>query len=117
MASTKFPLFETLLNESSTVTQLTKEQMKQFFENMKALDTEGLEISFALLRYYSVVIEGESTANTPFKSKIYRNVYKIDMDLIPQKLQIMLAIFARKHIQKIRDEQERLALVESIAIT
>ena len=114
-SSTTFPLFDILYSESKDTDHLSKDESKELCEYIKKMDREGMELALAIIRYYSVVIENEKINEHPFQSKVNKNIYKFDMDIIPERLKMMLMIFVKRHIQKLLEEQERMTALDMIS--
>ena len=87
----------------------TKNQ-RTLIANIKKLDTEGLNIVFVIIRMFCVKNKNSKMFEMPYKAKILKEhttgCYDIEFDLkeLPERLQLMLHLFCKRHLDNIEEE-------------
>jgi hypothetical protein len=102
-----FPLYDNLYRES-TSTELTKQERDEFIKIVKKIDTYGSELIYAVAKCYQLNhVSSTDILNLPYKSKLVKGAIRFELEEMPPKLQRMLYIFLKKHMQKMQEEFER----------
>ena len=112
----KFPLYDRI-SKDITDTDLSKSQKELFIKRINRMDTEGHELTYALIRMYQVENNEENTSFTLPYSGIYSgNDVVFDIDKLPNKLTQILFKFLYIHIKKMNEETklEKLTDVQRI---
>lgn len=104
--SATFPLYDNLLRESSE-TDLLKKEKDDFVKLAKKIDVEGSELFYAVVRCHQLQTESDELFTSPYNSKMIKGSLKFELDNFPPVLKRMLYNFLKKHVQKMKEEEER----------
>ncbi|NDE17423.1 hypothetical protein EBZ80_21075 [bacterium] len=102
MSTCVFPLYDmvcTRLGETP-IAPLNDEEQASLVANVKALDSMGQELVFALIRYHQLRVSGESMMEAPFGMRKMKNgEHRVDVRNLPPSLQHVLTHFVKIHQQ------------------
>ena len=104
MSQSSFPLYSSLKQKSETdnLTLSYEDQMNICNSINKDLDAEGVEVLYALIKYYSILEDKLPHDAIPYKPKINKGGVKFDISAMPHKLACMIKYFMDLHTQKIQ---------------
>lgn len=105
--SSSFPLFEIMLSEIDSDQIIQDSEKTELCEKIKKMDNEGYELIYALMKSYAIRFD-QNFESPPFHPKKIQKGYKFDIDLLPNKLILILSHFVKKHNQKLMEETIRL---------
>jgi hypothetical protein len=106
----KFPLYDSLLKDISTI-DLNVTQKRAFVKRIQKIDTDGHQLVYALIRMYQVENNEENTSFTlPYNGMYVENDICFDLDKLPNMLKQILFKFTGVHLDTMKD----VKVVESI---
>lgn len=108
--SQHFYLYYNLEEQASKSSLDPTKNQRTLIANIKKLDTEGLNIVFVIIRMFCVKNKNSKMFEMPYKAKILKEhttgCYDIEFDLkeLPERLQLMLHLFCKRHLDNIEEE-------------
>lgn len=99
-----FPLYDILMSNLPNK-DLTVIQKRDFVEKISELDTDGIELIFALIKYYSVD-KDIGKGKIPFNGTIDKNQVEFDLLEFPTQLRQLLYKFVLMHLKKIQEDRD-----------
>ena len=104
MAQSSFPLFSTLEQkieeEHVDFTVPLSDIQKQFIcDQLKGMDDISVELVYAVIRFYYLQYDSGNIMELPYQMKKQKtgNIYKIDLNDMPLKLQHLILTFIAMH--------------------
>ena len=96
--SSSFPLYDNLINDIDTSTDLKTKEKDEFMSLIKDIDENTSELIYALIRVYQLENESNiSTFTLPYDGKFIDNEMKFDLNELPNKLKHILLKFLKLH--------------------
>lgn len=96
-----FPLYEILNREYDTLSrkpELTNSEKEELISMIKQCSEREHELIFVLIRYFQK--DSEKHLNpVPYNAKMLKKGIKFDLNEFPQKLQLLIHLFLKKHFQ------------------
>lgn len=92
----------------------TAKTQKQLLENIRKLDTEGLNIIFVIMRMFSVKNNESKMFDLPYRAKILKEhttgCYDLEFDLkdVPPRLQLIMHFFCLRHLETMEETRIRM---------
>jgi len=100
-----FPLYSSLCNELPNK-DLTSVQKADFVKKVDAMDQDGHELIYALIKTFYIDKENNSPFILPYGGKVVKNEMSYDMDNIPVELRQLLYKFAKIHTKKMKEDSK-----------
>jgi hypothetical protein len=106
-----FPLYENLIQELPTK-DLTQKQKDEFVKNILKIDTNGMELIYALIHFYFISHENDNITEVPYngtKTELENHNYDVSWEItqFPIKLRQLLYKFVSMHIKNVTENPNR----------
>lgn len=107
MTSVSFPLYDTIVSgiDFESIKEEPTDQTK-LVKNIHALDQDGKNKVYALIRYYDNQHREEPAYALPFNGQFTDNELIFDLDFFPNPLQHILMEFTRIHLKHMKYAQK-----------
>jgi hypothetical protein len=99
-----FPLY-TSISTGIPSKDLTVTQKKDFVKKVDAMQVDGHELIYALIKTYYIDSEQDSPFTIPYGGKFVRNDMTFNLDDVPIKLRQILYKFAKIHSKKMKEDK------------
>lgn len=109
MTSVSFPLYDTVLSGFDDFESIKNEPVdrSKLVKNIHALDQDGKNKVYALIRYYdNQKQEEEPSYGLPFNGQFIENELIFDLEHFPNPLQHILMEFTRIHLKHMKYAQK-----------
>lgn len=114
MTTVTFPLFQSLINETSESHNDSFPQEYQDFilQHITDLDENGREIFYAIIRQDQLKRYPDVSEPLPTCCKQMKSGIRVDFDKIPNSVKHMLHSFIKKYLKKVHEDATFFANVQ-----
>jgi len=97
--TTSFPLYNSL-SANLTHKDLTTLEKREFIQKINEIDEEGIELVYALIRFYQMENCEDTNLSLPFEGFVENNDIVFNLENFPKKLKKILFRFVSMHTNK-----------------
>ena len=104
-----FPLYNTfknntdITNEELTLNQ--KEELITMIDSFSKNEHKSHELIYALIRSHQLEDDSITYTSLPYECKEQKSGIKFNISKLPPKLQQILYVFSKKHVEELKSEQ------------
>lgn len=101
----EFPLYSSLSTDLPNK-DLTGAQKADFVKKVDAMDQDGHELIYALIKTFYIDKENNSPFILPYGGKFVKNDMSYDLDNIPVELRQLLYKFSKIHTKRMKEDRK-----------